>query len=259
MAAIKNENSRVKLLLKRYATCKRSGLKDNYYITLVDDDDLEHYYILIKPIHGIYKDQTHIIEMKTRYGQEEYQYGNNSKNYAFIYPQNPPMMRFLTSIYHTNISTQGSICLDTLKSQDAWAPSNGFDALIYNILLLLELPNNSSPFNSDACILYVKCEKKYNDIYDKKMSIDELEELKTECFKAFTDKANAIASNNRLSNFAKWFPFLADKNLIEDFRNKYNKELEEMEHKVGIQHDVASTQNDITPTSKKQSWAKYKK
>ena len=37
------------------------------------------------------------------------------------YPQNPPRIIFKTPIYHPNISTQGSICLDLLKNN--WSPS----------------------------------------------------------------------------------------------------------------------------------------
>ncbi|VDN37400.1 unnamed protein product, partial [Dibothriocephalus latus] len=37
------------------------------------------------------------------------------------YPFNPPKVKFITPIYHVNVGTTGTICLDIL--QDKWSPA----------------------------------------------------------------------------------------------------------------------------------------
>ncbi|KAI8905842.1 ubiquitin-conjugating enzyme E2 S [Gorgonomyces haynaldii] len=49
------------------------------------------------------------------------------------FPQQPPKGQFLTTIFHPNVSSQGEICVSTLKKD--WKPDVGIEQL----LLVLEL------------------------------------------------------------------------------------------------------------------------
>jgi ubiquitin-protein ligase len=122
-------------------------------------------YIKFKNSDGIYKDQTHIIKLKFDYGNGNY-----------MFPKDPPNVVFLTPIYHVNISTNGLVCLDTIK--DKWTPTLGFEAVFNSIILLLEDGNILSPFNGDAAHDYKKLSKEeYSkvtlDYYLKKIKADE--------------------------------------------------------------------------------------
>lgn len=87
---------------------------------------------------GIYLGQTHIISF-------EFEYGTNIK---YQFPISPPNVKFITPIWHPNISESGSICLDVIK--DKWSSFYGIETIFNSILLLLEEPNLNSPLNSKA-------------------------------------------------------------------------------------------------------------
>lgn len=111
-------------------------------------------YLIWRVIDGLYKNQTHVIQIKFTYGP------SNEKKF----PKSPPNMIFLTPIFHTNISTGGSICVDILKegqyTNQYWSPMYGIDTVFNSIILLLEEQNTSSPFNGDASRVYRDTEKK---------------------------------------------------------------------------------------------------
>ena len=68
------------------------------------------------------------------------------------YPIKPPRITFETPIYHPNISTKGSICLDLL--QDKWSPSLSLSKILLSISSLLDDPNPNDPLNTEAANLY---------------------------------------------------------------------------------------------------------
>ena len=68
------------------------------------------------------------------------------------YPIQPPSVKFLTSVWHPNISKSGgAVCVDFL--QGMWSPVCNLGTTLTTIQLLLGQPNPDSPLNTDAAIM----------------------------------------------------------------------------------------------------------
>lgn len=76
------------------------------------------------------------------------------------YPTSPPIVRFLTRMYHPNIYLDGKICLDILQNQ--WSAMYDIAAVLTSIQSLLNDPNPDSPANPQAAKILVNNRVEYD-------------------------------------------------------------------------------------------------
>ncbi|KAG8348348.1 putative Ubiquitin conjugating enzyme [Trypanosoma vivax] len=77
------------------------------------------------------------------------------------YPYAPPVVRFVTKVFHPNVYVDGKICLDTLKTN--WSPSLNVESLLLMIISLLSDPNPNSAANGEAAALYTQSRDQYDE------------------------------------------------------------------------------------------------
>ncbi|RKP29494.1 hypothetical protein METBISCDRAFT_18523 [Metschnikowia bicuspidata] len=78
------------------------------------------------------------------------------------YPFKPPVMRFLTKIYHPNISSvTGAICLDILK--DAWTPILTLKSSLISLQSLLQSPEPNDPQDAEVAKHYLSNKQGFED------------------------------------------------------------------------------------------------
>ncbi|GAB2213473.1 hypothetical protein Droror1_Dr00021518 [Drosera rotundifolia] len=71
------------------------------------------------------------------------------------YPYEPPKMRFITKVWHPNISSQnGAICLDILKDQ--WSPALNMKTALLSLQALLSAPEPKDPQDAVVAQQYLR-------------------------------------------------------------------------------------------------------
>ena len=77
------------------------------------------------------------------------------------YPFEPPKMKFMTKIWHPNISSQtGAICLDILKDQ--WSPALTIKTALLSLQALLCAAEPSDPQDAEVAKMYMDDRELYN-------------------------------------------------------------------------------------------------
>ncbi len=76
------------------------------------------------------------------------------------YPEKPPRVRFTSEVYHPNVYSDGTLCMDII--QDQWSPCHNICTILTSIQSLLCDPNPASPANPDAAQQYQTDRQSYN-------------------------------------------------------------------------------------------------
>lgn len=138
----KSNTTLIRRIQKDYADCKENGID----IEINEENDMTKWICYI-------------------YGPTDSEYEGGifklSVLFGARYPYNSPTINFINQVYHPNISTCGSICLDILK--DKWSPALSLYKVLLSIQSLLTDPNPDSPLNSDAAHLYRTNKKEYHN------------------------------------------------------------------------------------------------
>ena len=83
-----------------------------------------------------------------------------SVDFPTDYPMNAPKVKFITRIFHPNISETGDICVDILDKN--WSSVYDISKVMLSVSSLLSDPNPSSALNGESAKLYMKDRLLYN-------------------------------------------------------------------------------------------------
>ena len=74
-------------------------------------------------------------------------------------PNQPPIVKFVSKMFHPNVNSDGDVCLDIL--QNRWSPVYNIETVLISIQSLLDAPNPNSPANGHAARLFRENKREY--------------------------------------------------------------------------------------------------
>mmetsp|Transcript_22240 Transcript_22240/g.40337 ORF Transcript_22240/g.40337 Transcript_22240/m.40337 type:complete len:168 (+) Transcript_22240:94-597(+) len=84
------------------------------------------------------------------------------------YPYGAPKLRFISPVFHPNISSDGHISLNILRSH--WKPVMSLSVVIVGMLMLLSAPNPIECINYEAAQLYIHDIEEYKKQVELRMT-----------------------------------------------------------------------------------------
>lgn len=149
------------LLLKREYHNMLKNPVEGFSAGLIDDDFFKWEVIIIGPPDTFYE-------------------GGMFKavlNFPKEYPLRPPKMKFVSQMWHPNISKEGDVCISILHepgedsfgyeaASERWNPVHTAETIILSVISMLSEGNDESPANLDAAIDW---RNDFNGAYKKKV------------------------------------------------------------------------------------------
>lgn len=79
-----------------------------------------------------------------------------SMEFTDDYPAKPPKCKFPAGFFHPNIYPSGTVCLSILNEDEGWKPSITVKQILLGCQELLDTPNDKSPAQSDAYVVFTQ-------------------------------------------------------------------------------------------------------
>lgn len=184
-SATRRINADIKNMKKQQS--KKNDNNNNFEFGFREGEREQKWYFrfTIENKDSLYYKQTHVLEFILSYKIDDIEYR---------YPFHRPKVRFVTKVWHANISvTSGHICMNILGSD--WSPALKPSAVVESIKALLDDPEPSSPLNAVAGDSYNKSkisqiekesyQKKITEFYEQGNNNNDL----VECLKLFLNES----------------------------------------------------------------------
>lgn len=163
----------LKIFYRQFNEAKKDSLRDKEFDINLYEGKI---YIRFTIKTGFWKGQTHVLELAP----------------TPDYPFKPPVCKFLTKIYHSNVGHLGSICVDVLRS-DKWQPAFNMSVFVTQVIMFINQPEvDMGHMFPEASTCYRNCliewEREKKNI--KETNEEKLEVLRDKYFKTFIEAAN---------------------------------------------------------------------